>query len=902
MSRYKRLMYRNSSSPSINAGADSAGAEPTATTPMMVQYLATKAQYPECLLFYRMGDFYELFFEDAHKAAAALDIALTHRGKHAGQDIPMCGVPVHAADNYLSRLIKRGFRVAVAEQMEDPAEAKKRGSKSVVRREIVRLVTPGTLTEEPLLDARASNFLVSVAKVQNDLGLAWCDMSTGLFCVMSLSADRLEAELARLSPAELLWPEGFEMALSDAMTSIQTVLARQRFDSVRGADRLASLFGVASLDGFGRFDRAELAAAGALVDYLAETQKGALPRLSPPRREDPAQVMAIDAATRASLELTRSTTGDRRGSLLSVIDTTVTGAGARLLADDLGAPLTDPVAIEARLDLITWFLDDSAVRQRARETLKATPDLERALSRLSVGRGGPRDLGAIRTGLAQALTLQSTLGDAARKRIAPCHLLSQELKRIGHHGALLDLLSRALVAEPPLSASDGGFIVAGFDPALDELRALAQDGRRALAALEARYRDQTAVATLKIRHNNLIGYHIEVSAKQADVLMADEQYIHRQTMAGTVRFSTGDLADLATKIAQSGDRALALEMEHFERLRQSTLAEASRIAQTAAALARLDVGAALAELASREGWCRPVVDNSQDFRIEGGRHPVVEAALSRTGQPFVANACSLSPDQRVWLLTGPNMAGKSTFLRQNALIAVLAQMGCYVPAQSATLGVVDRLFSRVGASDNLAQGRSTFMVEMVETAAILNQATSRSFVILDEVGRGTATYDGLSIAWAVLEHLHEQVGCRTLFATHYHELTALSSRLSALALYTVAVRQWKDELVFLHEIQSGAADRSYGLAVGKLAGLPLSVVERAQAILDRLERPDGASAQTALDSLPLFSVTPRQPAQPQQPHPVLEALGQTQPDDLTAREALDLLYQWKRLANHPDPA
>lgn len=870
----------------------------------MAQYLTVKAEYPDCLLFYRMGDFYELFFDDARKAAAALDIALTHRGKHMGEDIPMCGVPMHAAEGYLARLIKQGFRVAVAEQMEDPAEAKKRGSKSVVRREIVRLVTPGTLTEEPLLDTRTSNYLAALGEAQGKLALAWCDMSTGRFSTMAIDADRVDAELARLAPAELLLPETIEQPASAAVlgTAI-TVLGRHRFDSLKGQERLKALFGVASLDSFGGFERAELSAAGALVDYLDETQKGALPRLSPPRREEAATVMAIDAATRFSLELSRTTGGERKGSLLSVIDYTVTGPGARLLADDLAAPLTDCDAINQRLDLVGWFHDDTVVRTRTRDILKETPDIERALSRLSVGRGGPRDLAAIRTGLGQALLLKATLEDAARQRLTPCAMLAEQLGRIGPHGALLDLLQRAVVAEPPVAVADGGFIAAGFDAALDELRSLSADGRRAIAAMEARYREETGVSTLKIRHNNLIGYHIEVPAKQADGLMASGRFVHRQTMAGAVRFSTGELADLATKISESGDRALALEKEHFEALRSAILTDGQIIAATAAALARLDVASSLAELAAREDWRRPIVEASTVFHVEGGRHPVVEAALKKSGQPFVANDCDLRPERRVWLLTGPNMAGKSTFLRQNALIAILGQMGAYVPARTATIGVVDRLFSRVGAADNLAQGRSTFMVEMIETAAILNQATDRSLVILDEVGRGTATYDGLSIAWAVLEHLHETSRCRTLFATHYHELTALSERLSALALYTVLVRQWKDELVFLHEIAPGAADRSYGLAVAKLAGLPVPVIRRAQDILNRLEQPGGAP-KAALDALPLFAAAQAvQTVEPTEakPDPLRERLTAVKADDLSPRQALELVYDLISMAQNPEP-
>ncbi|MFC3714251.1 DNA mismatch repair protein MutS [Sphingoaurantiacus capsulatus] len=861
---------------------------PASATPMMAQYLAIKYQAPDCLLFYRMGDFYELFFDDAVAAAATLDIALTKRGQHLGEDIPMCGVPVHAAENYLARLIKAGHRVAIAEQTEDPAEAKKRGSKSVVARDIVRVVTPGTLTEDALLDARAHNYLAALAEVGDMLALAWCDVSTGGFRTLALSRATLDAELARLSPAELIAPEGLAPIPA-------TELPRDRFDSGRGAERLKRHFGVSTLDGFGRFERAELAAAGALLAYLEETGKSSLPQLSPPQPQLAGSAMLIDAATRASLELTRSAAGTRGGSLLDAIDRTVTGAGARLLADDLAAPLTDAAMVAARHDMVGWFVEDAITRSRTRDALRSAPDLERALSRLSVGRGGPRDLGMIRDGLAAAVELKAMLARAATVELPP--LLTATLAEIGDHAAHIAALAAALVAEPPLDMANGGYIAPGYDAALDELRSASADGRRLIAALEARYRDETAIPGLKVRHNNVLGYHIEVTQKHADALMkADSGFIHRQTLAGVVRFGTPELHDLATKILHAHDHALAAEAAHFEELRGGVLAEGTAIRATAGALARIDVAAALAELAAGEGWARPTIDDGAGFAIEGGRHPVVEAALRRSREPFVANDCDLGPASRLWLITGPNMAGKSTFLRQNALIAVLAQMGSFVPAASAKLGIVDKLFSRVGASDNLAQGRSTFMVEMVETAAILSQATSRSLVILDEVGRGTSTYDGLAIAWAVLEAVHDDLACRCLFATHYHELTRLSDRLDCLSLHTVKVREWKGELVFLHELTAGAADRSYGLAVAKLAGLPPPVVARAGEVLGRLEagkaKTGGLAA--ALDELPLFASVAK--AEPAAIADALRArLDTIRPDDLSPREALELLYELKAL-------
>ncbi|MGI4877110.1 MAG: DNA mismatch repair protein MutS [Janthinobacterium lividum] len=851
-------------------------------SPMMAQYLAIKAQAAGCLLFFRMGDFYELFFDDAAKAAATLDIALTRRGQHLGEDIPMCGVPVHAAEAYLMRLIRAGHRVAIAEQVEPPAEAKKRGPKSVVARAIVRVVTPGTLTEDTLLDARQSNFLAAVAPMAGGVGLAWCDVSTGVFRTLTTPPAQLDAELARISAAELIAPEGWDGAPASLRPAAE-------FDFRHADKRLRDRFGVATLAGFGQFSREEVAAAGALVAYLETAGAGHLPLLRPPLPSPQAGIMAIDAATRASLELARAAGGGRAGSLLDVIDLTVTGPGARLLADDLAGPLTDPSPIGDRLDLVGWFVGDPLVRTRTRNALKAGADVERALSRLGLGRGGPRDLAAIRDGLTQAVALKASLG--AVPGIDPPPLLTATLERIGAHGALVDALRAALVDAPPVDAAGGGFIVAGHDAALDELRTAGRDGRTLVAALETRLRGETGVTQLRIRHNNVLGYHIEVAVRHADALMAN--FIHRQTLAGVVRFGSAELQALATRIAQAGDHALAAERAHFDRLRGLILDAAAAIAATAAALARIDVAAGLAELAARDNWARPRVDDSCAFAVAAGRHPVVEAAARAARRAFVANDCDLGETQRLWLVTGPNMAGKSTFLRQNALIAVLAQAGSFVPAAAAHIGVVDRLYSRVGASDNLAQGRSTFMVEMVETAAILANASKRSLVILDEVGRGTSTYDGLAIAWAVLEAVHDGLACRCLFATHYHELTRLSARLPALALVTVKVREWNGELVFLHEVAAGAADRSYGLAVAKLAGLPAPVIARAREVLGRLEagkaKTGGLAA--ALEDLPLFA-----PVAVVVADGLRARLAGVSPDALTPREALDIVYELKALA------
>jgi len=850
---------------------------------MMAQYLALKAEAEGSLLFYRMGDFFELFFDDAKTAAACLDIALTARGEHEGAPIPMCGVPIHAADAYLARLIKAGHRVAIAEQVESPAEAKKRGHKAVVNRAIVRVVTAGTLTEEALLDSRAANWLVAVAKVGERYGLAAADISTGRFELASIVAGALDAELARLDAAELISPEPLPGIEAESWTT--------GFDSLAAERRLKERFEVATLDGFGPFDRAALCAAGGLLAYLDEVARDSLPFLRPPVARSSGDHMMIDAATRESLELTVSASGTRAGSLLASIDRTVTGAGARLLAADLGAPLLDRIRIEARLDLVASFEGDSGLRDWLRRQLRALPDIGRALGRLVAGRGSPRDLGQLRDGLDEARRLHDRLARSPE----PPSLLAELLPALIGHGALVDLLSRALVPAPPIDTAQGGYIAEGYDAALDALRATGGEGRRAIAALEARYRSQTGIATLKIRHNNVLGFHIEVPAKNADRLMAaDSGFTHRQTLAGVVRFNAPDLHEQALRVGEAGGRALAAEAAHFHALVEAALKQAEPIAAAADALARLDVAAALAERAAEGGWCRPRFDEASCFEVEAGRHPVVEEALKASGTRFVANDCALAEDSRLWLVTGPNMGGKSTFLRQNALIILLAQAGAYVPAAHAKLGLVDRLFSRVGASDNLARGRSTFMVEMVETAAILAQASPRSFVILDEVGRGTSTYDGLAIAWAVVEAIHDKSRCRCLFATHYHELTRLAERLDALSLHHVRAREWKGDLVLLHEVAAGPADRSYGIAVAKLAGLPPPVLARAKSVLAKLEEGRAATGGIAagLDDLPLFAAAASEEAPPD---PVLAALAGIDPDSLAPREALELIYRLKRL-------
>ncbi len=868
---------------------------PEAATPLLAQYFAVKRQHQDCLLFFRLGDFYELFFEDALTASKALDIALTKRGQHKGQDVPMCGVPAHSYEGYVAKLIRAGFRVAICEQQESPAEAKKRGNKSIVTRDVIRIITPGTLTEDSLLDARAANFLACVTSIGNELALAWCDIVTGRVYVQGLEALDLAGALASIDPSEILisqraveTPELFE-----ALAPWRTQLAPQpnsRFDSDNARRRILDIYGVGDLAAFGDFGRAEIAALGALLDYIELTQKTDLKHFSPPQKAGTMQV-AIDASTRRNLELTRTLSGERQGSLLSAIDRTETGAGARLLASRLTAPLTDVRVIQARLDAVEYFVMSADARAKVRGFLRRTPDLERALARLALGRGGPRDLASVREAVRRAGEIRSVLVGAPE-------CLRVEVEQLGGHDLIVDKLERALAEELPMLARDGNFIAKGFALQLDELVMLRDDGKRLIAGLQQKYAALSHVATLKIKHNQVIGYHIEVTASQADKLFADKDtFIHRQTLASSARFTTVELSELERKITEAADRALAVEMQLFAELVQEVVVRLPEMRQTAQALAALDVAAALAELAVEQSYSRPVVDTSMEFQIKGGRHPVVEQALGRNGggAKFISNDCDLTAGRHLWLLTGPNMAGKSTFLRQNALIALMAQMGAFVPAAAAHIGVVDRLFSRVGAADDLAAGRSTFMVEMVETAAILHQAGERALVILDEIGRGTATYDGLSIAWAVLEHLHEINKCRALFATHYHELTALDGKLAALHCATMRIREWENKIVFLHEVIDGVADRSYGIHVAQMAGLPASAIMRASQVLAQLESQKQKSGQAELaENLPAFDATAKVEAPAKKLSNELEAiLTALDPDALNPRQALDMLYQIK---------
>ena len=871
-----------------------------ATTPMMMQYLEIKERHNDCLLFYRMGDFYELFFEDAVYASQVLDITLTKRGQHLGEPIPMAGVPVHASENYLHRLIATGRRVAVCEQTENPEDAKKRGSKAVVRREVVRIVTPGTLTEDSLLPRGQTNYLAALVRKGKQFGLAAVDISTGELRLGDLDQLRVSAMLSGLSPVELLVPPGEDPFLEKAISTAQITPTRRIVESTQfrrrlGENLLCARLGVLTLDAFGEFQDVALAAVGALLSYVDLTQLDATYRLQPPQAMNPQGTLLIDAAARHSLELVTSQRGERQGSLLQVIDKCVTSAGSRLLAKHICEPSSDLTLLHERQAMVQLFVSSREESRLIRQLLQRTSDVARILSRLSLKRAGPRDLVGVHVTIEQAATIADIF-----ERLNFPHA-GHFINVFRSFQTLATELRRALIDEPPLLIRDGGFLKSGYDGDYDHLISLRDDTRGIIARMESNIRETLNIPSLKIKHNNILGYFIEVTATHRETMQqAGSDFIHRQTMANAMRYTTTKLGELERQVADAAGQALSKELEIFDALSNMVLAQASELSSMADYLAFIDVMASHARHADDHGWVRPVLCDEPILDIIQGRHPVVEEQLAQENiHPFVPNDTQLdaSKGQRLQLVTGPNMAGKSTFLRQTALIVILAQIGAFVPAQKAHIGWVDRLFSRVGASDDLARGRSTFMVEMVEAAAILHQATPRSLVILDELGRGTATYDGMSLAWASIEHLHDVNGCRGLIATHYHELARLVEKLSGLGCLTLKVKEWKDNVVFMHEVVAGTADRSYGIQVARLAGLPEPVLRRATEVLQRLESKN--QSDDPLEDLPLFSQSSIAPKPCNVTRSmelymgVIDRLHHCQPDDMTAREALELIYQLK---------
>ena len=862
-------------------------------TPMIEQFLKLKEEYSEYLLFYRMGDFYELFFDDATKAAPVMDINLTKRGKYLDEDVAMCGIPAHSYEPYLHKLIRHGFKVAICEQMETPAEAKKRSGKSLVRRDVVRIITSGTLTEDALLNARQHNYLLCVVsdKKNNDWGLSWLDISTGDFFCQKATEKTLDMVLASLDPQEILIPE--TLINDDVFHTWKKKLSPypvSRFSLESANNALLNFYKVGTIDGFGKFSNIEIIAAGALLSYVELTQKGKTPRLKFLKHVNQNSSMQIDPATRKNLELMYTLNGQKNGSLLSLMDKTVTNAGARLLAQHLAAPLTDVAKIDARLDNIDFFLNAPSLIDEVRDYLKRCPDIERAISRLSIGRGNPRDLGNLRDALMIAQDLYFAF-DKLDIKTFPVGI-KKIFDNLSPPNHLVNTLERSLTFDLPLLARDGGFIAPRYASHLDELRILRDESASLIKLLRDKYSKKTGINTLKIKRNNIIGYHIEVTPVNADKMV--EPFIHRQTLGNSVRFTTVELAELETKVNQAAEQALAAEMNIFEELISTVMREVDKLSKVARAISIFDLSSSLAYLAKSQNLCRPKLEqNGTEFDIKFGRHPVVEASLEQ-GQKFISNDCDLNNSQKIWLITGPNMAGKSTFLRQNALIAILAQMGCYVPASSAKIGIVDKVFSRVGASDDLASGRSTFMVEMVETASILHQATEKSLVILDEIGRGTATFDGLSIAWSVVEYLSKTNKCRTLFATHYHEMTKLENQLDNVSCHTIQIKEWEENIIFLYKVIKGASDRSYGIHVAKLAGLPQPVIARANQILETLTKEQDKTV--TLEGLPLFQETVdlKLNEDVETLKDIKEILHDVEPDDLTPKKALDILYNLKK--------
>lgn len=887
------------------------------TTPAMDRFLELKREHPEYVLFYRMGDFYELFFDDAVRVSQAIGLTLTTRSKLGDKEIPMCGVPFHAYEMYLARLIKMGFKVAIAEQTEDPKEAKKRkGASAIVKRDVVRLVTSGTLTEESLLDAKKNNYIVSCFVREKEIALAWVDISTGSFFMQRFEVGKqkphelLLSALSRFEPEEVLFedrllekPE-FVVVFREYKDKL-AMRSKTLYNYDSAVNTLLKAFNVNSLDAFGDFSRAELIAAGVLFSYIETTQKGKFPRVMLPKHVVGDDIMEIDSATRRSLEILSSTSVNGV-SLLKVMDKTITGAGARLLAKRLAMPLIDINKINDRFDCVEFFVENPIVRNEVREALRKCMDAERAIARLGIDRGGPRDLYDLAITLSVVPRIKEmivgfkTYQRDSMYQATPLYLFELVNQFYSHSRLVMDVM-RVLIEDReklPLLPRNGGFIKEGASAQLDYLKNIKVLSEPKMEELRKKYVEMTGVASLKVKNNSIIGYYVEAPIKNATPLLENKFFIHRQSVLNAIRFTTEELMELEKEVFSAEEEALRIEVEIFEKLREFALGQGDHVIRSAEILAEIDVAAALAELAAEGDYVRPIVDNGLDFEVVDGRHPVVERALKKDGEgSFVGNDIKLCyDDDRIWLLTGPNMAGKSTFLRQNALIAIMAQMGSFVPAKSARIGVIDRVFSRVGASDDLARGRSTFMVEMVETAAILNSATERSFVILDEIGRGTATFDGLSIAWSVVEHLSEVNKCRTIFATHYHELTKLKDRLDALSLRCMKIKEYNGEVIFMHEVISGAADRSYGIHVAKLAGLPKLTVERAEQVLKLLEEEKQNKVMSSVEvDLPLFAVLQEKEEKEKEQNPVIEELGAIDVDALSPREAMEVLYKLKEM-------
>ena len=855
-------------------------------TPMMKQYLEIKEEYFEEILFYRMGDFYEMFFNDAKVASSVLDITLTKRGQWNNNDIPMCGIPFHSSESYLSKLINNGYRVAVCEQINEIENDVKK-NKGPMKRKVVRVITPGTVLEENFFDDNPNNFLCSWNEVNGRHSISWVDLSTGIFCVQKIDINQsnaFETALERLSPRELIMPLKMKEQKPYYFRGCVTFQADSLFQSDACEERLKKFYKTKSLEAFGEFSRSCISTAGAILGYVNLTQKGKLPLLKKIKQWKNIDVMEIDIFSRKSLELLKTQSGEKNGSFFNAINQTLTSGGARLLLERLNGPSLDKLEINKRLDTVSNFVSENLLRKKVRDVLKLIPDIERSLTRLQFDRGGPRDLISIKTGCEKAYEISKLISD--HDFTFPEKELNEISSNLTIDTSFIKELDLAISESPPLFARDGNFIKKGFSNELDEIKLIRDNSREKILSLQVKYINQTGVQSLKIKFNNVLGYHLEVRKNHETKLLEQEEFIHRQGTAQASRFTTAELVSIESKLTDARSKSLNIELEIYESLVKNCLQRSEKLLSIFQGISSLDVAIGFAELAHKWNYSRPEISNECIFNVVAGRHPVIEQILNKEKDTsFISNNCNLS-DQKIWLITGPNMGGKSTFLRQNAIINIMAQMGSFVPAEKATIGISDRIFSRVGSGDDLSRGQSTFMVEMIETASILNHATEKSFVILDEIGRGTSTWDGLSLAWSIIEKLHNDINCKTLFATHYHELTTLERSLKKLSLKTLEAKEYNDEIIFLYNLVNGSANKSYGLEVAKLAGVPFDVIKRAKDILKNLE-----SDYKIDDKLPLFN----ERKEKEVVNKISKKLNEIVPDGISPIQALEILYELKRL-------
>jgi len=864
------------------------------TTPMMEQYLTIKNKHKDALLFYRMGDFYELFFEDAIAASKALDITLTKRGKTNGMDIPMCGVPFHSADNYLPKLIKKGFNVAVCEQTETIEEAKSNLKKGPLKREVVRIISPGTLTEDNLLDRNANNFLGAISDLNGSISISWVDVSTGCFKSRNLQKENNQKQLLtnlllRMNFSEILVSDAMELnIISEEWHSIIKKQSSSLFHYSSCLQQICSYFSIMSLEGIGKFSDGEVIASGVLLSYLKLTQCGKLPILSMIKNESENNFLEIDYFTQKSLEILSNLSGETKGSLITSLDETKTAGGARLLKQRITEPFYKVVEIEKRYNLINWFLNNDIDIFKLQNNLENIPDIERSLSRISLLRGSPKDLSVLCNGLLNVKEIYEII-ILFKDRLNQSPLLNNILNQISVDYSLFEDIKNSLKKDLPLSTKEGGFIRDGYDDNLDKLRNLRNNELEEITKLQNKYSDLTNVNSLKIKYNRMLGYHIEVRAVHDKALRDKDIFIHRQTTAQTSRFTTIELNEAENQLINSYDKSISIEMDIFKNFTNQIINEGKKILDIASAISELDIGIMVVKQSKDRDYVCPKILENKTLEIIEGRHPVVETQMKLSENSFISNDCILNKDDFLWLITGPNMAGKSTYLRQNALIVIMAQAGLFVPAKEANIGVFDKIFSRVGASDDLAKGQSTFMIEMIETSLILNTASEKSLVILDEIGRGTATFDGLAIAWSVLDYLHNKIKPRTLFATHYHELTSLKENLNHLSCHKMSIKEWNNSIIFMHKIIEGEADKSYGIHVAQLAGLPFEVIKKATQLLSKLENKKDNSYLKKSDNLDgnYSNINESQS--------FFKEFDNINVDNISPREALDILYKLKLL-------